>query len=57
MAVEINTDGVSATGKEYHNHYHDLLEVRDGKIPAWREYLDTAAAQEIIVASIPAPGL
>ena len=36
------------------NHYHDLLEVRDGKIHAGREYLDTAHAQEIIVGSIPA---
>jgi hypothetical protein len=54
VAVEMNADGVSATGKEYHNHYHDLLEVRDGKIHAGREYLDTAHAQEIIVGSIPA---
>ena len=54
VAVEMNADGVSATGREYHNHYHDLLEVRDGKIHAGREYLDTAHAQEIIVGSIPA---
>ena len=54
VAVEMNADGVSATGKEYHNHYHDLLEIRDGKIHAGREYLDTAHAQEIIVGSIPA---
>ena len=57
VAVEMNADGVSATGKEYHNHYHDLLEVPDGKIHAGREYLDTAHAQEIIVGSIPAPGV
>jgi ketosteroid isomerase-like protein len=54
VAVEMNADGVSASGREYHNHYHDLLEVRDGKIHAGREYLDTAHAQEIIVGSIPA---
>jgi ketosteroid isomerase-like protein len=54
VAVEMDADGVSATGKEYHNHYHGLLEVRDGKIHAGREYLDTAHAQEIIVGSIPA---
>jgi predicted SnoaL-like aldol condensation-catalyzing enzyme len=54
VAVEMDADGVSATGREYHNHYHDLLEVRDGKIHAGREYLDTAHAQEIIVGSIPA---
>jgi len=49
VAVEMNADGVSALGKEYHNEYHDLLEVRDGKIEAGREYLDTAHAQEVIV--------
>lgn len=49
VAVEMNADGVSALGKEYHNQYHDLLEVRDGKIEAGREYLDTAHAQEVIV--------
>jgi uncharacterized protein len=51
VAVEMNADGVSATGKEYHNQYHDLLEVRDGQIHAGREYLDTAHAQEVIVGS------
>jgi uncharacterized protein len=51
VAVEMNADGVSATGKEYHNQYHDLLEVRDGKIHAGREYLDTAHAQDVIVGS------
>jgi uncharacterized protein len=53
VAVEMNADGISATGKEYHNHYHDLFEVHDGKIHAAREYLDTAHAQEIIIGSIP----
>jgi ketosteroid isomerase-like protein len=52
VAVEMNADGVSATGKEYHNQYHDLLEVRDGQIHAGREYLDTAHAQEVIVESV-----
>jgi hypothetical protein len=51
VAVEMNADGVSATGKEYHNQYHDLLVVRDGQIHAGREYLDTAHAQEVIVGS------
>jgi ketosteroid isomerase-like protein len=30
---------------------HDLLEIRDGKIVAGREYLDTAHAQTVIVES------
>jgi uncharacterized protein len=51
VAVQMNADGVSVTGKEYHNQYHDLLEVRDGQIHVGREYLDTAHAQEVIVGS------
>jgi ketosteroid isomerase-like protein len=51
VAVEMKADGVSATGQEYHNQYHDLLEVRDGQIHAGREYLDTAHAQKVIVGS------
>jgi hypothetical protein len=51
VAVEMNADGVSATGKEYHNQYHDLLVVRDGQIHSGREYLDTAHAQDVIVGS------
>jgi uncharacterized protein len=53
VAVEMNADGVSAIGREYHNHYHDLFEVHDGQIHGAREYLDTAHAQEVIVGSIP----
>jgi ketosteroid isomerase-like protein/uncharacterized protein (DUF1330 family) len=56
VAVEMLADGVSATGAEYHNQYHDLFEVRDGKIHAAREYLDTAHAQEVIVGSAIASG-
>jgi ketosteroid isomerase-like protein len=56
VAVEMNADGVSATGKEYHNQYHDLLVIRDGKIHAGKEYLDTAHAQDVIVGSALAAG-
>jgi uncharacterized protein len=56
VAVEMNADGVSALGREYHNQYHDLLIVRDGKIHAGREYLDTAHAQDVIVTAARAAG-
>jgi ketosteroid isomerase-like protein len=51
VAVEMNANGVSATGKRYENEYHDLLEIRGGKIVAGREYLDTAHAAEVIISS------
>jgi hypothetical protein len=56
VAVEMNADGESAAGKGYHNQYHDLLIVRDGKIHAGREYLDTAHAQDVIVTAALAAG-
>jgi hypothetical protein len=37
VAVQMNADGISSTGKEYHNQYHDLLEIRDGKMEVGHE--------------------
>jgi uncharacterized protein len=51
VAVEMDAVGTSVIGLEYRNQYHDLLEIRDGKIVAGREYLDTAHAQAVIVES------
>ena len=51
VAVEMDANGTSVTGLQYQNQYHDLLEIRDGKIVAGREYLDTAHAAEVIVGS------
>jgi NAD(P)-dependent dehydrogenase (short-subunit alcohol dehydrogenase family)/ketosteroid isomerase-like protein len=56
VAVEMNADGVSAAGQEYHNQYHDLLVIRDGKIHVGKEYLDTAHAREVIVKAALATG-
>jgi hypothetical protein len=57
VAVEMDARGVSATGKQYQNEYHDLLEIRGGKIVAGREYLDTAHAAEVIIGSAEAATL
>jgi hypothetical protein len=51
VAVEMDANGVSATGLQYQNQYHDLLEIRGGKIVVGREYLDTAHAAEVIIGS------
>lgn len=34
--------------KDYRNYYHWSFKVRDGKIEAWREYLDTVVLQEAL---------
>jgi ketosteroid isomerase-like protein len=49
VAVEAESYGETARGKIYHNQYHFLFEVRDGKIEAVREYLDTMHANEVLV--------
>ena len=49
VAVEAESYGETARGKIYNNRYHFLVEVRDGKIQAVREYLDTMHAKEVLV--------
>jgi hypothetical protein len=49
VAAEAESYGETATGKIYNNLYHFLFEVRDGKIQAVREYLDTMHAKEVLV--------
>jgi ketosteroid isomerase-like protein len=41
VAVEVEADGTTASGKNYHNSYHFLFQLRDGEIVAVREYMDT----------------
>jgi ketosteroid isomerase-like protein len=48
VAVELVITGRSAKGREYRNHYHFLFTVRDGKIRAVKEYVDTLYAQKVL---------
>jgi ketosteroid isomerase-like protein len=45
-AVQLVIDGRTAKGEPYHNFYHFAFRVRDGKICAVREYVDTLYAQQ-----------
>ena len=49
VAVEAESYGQHANGKVYNNQYHFLIEVRNDKIQAVREYLDTMHANEVLV--------
>ena|GEM_PF-3098474 len=49
VAVEAESYGETASGKIYNNLYHFLFEVRDGKIQAVREYLDTLHTKDVFV--------
>ena len=48
VAVEAESDGVHASGKHYHNLYHFLIRLRDGKIVESREYMDTERVTDVI---------
>lgn len=45
-AAQLVIDGRTAKGEPYHNHYHFAFRVRDGRICAVREYVDTLYAQQ-----------
>jgi uncharacterized protein len=51
VAIEAESHGRHISGKPYHNQYHFLMIVRGGKVAAFKEYLDTQHAYEVLVAS------
>jgi hypothetical protein len=48
VAVEAESHAKMRNGKVYQNKYHFLLEIRDGKIQAVKEYLDTTHAEQVL---------
>jgi ketosteroid isomerase-like protein len=55
VAIEAESEGVHVSGKPYHNRYHFLIVVRDGKIVRFKEYMDTLHAAEVLLAPPLAP--
>jgi ketosteroid isomerase-like protein len=51
VAVEWVADGTSAAGERYHNFYHVAFDVRDEKICAVREYVDSLYVREVLFPS------
>jgi ketosteroid isomerase-like protein len=47
VAVETESYAKHTNGKIYNNQYHFLFEIRDGKIRAVREYLDTMHTNDV----------
>lgn len=48
VAVEAESYGEFPNGRIYNNEYHFLVEVRDGKIAAVKEYLDTMHTADVL---------
>ena len=47
VAVEVESSGDLRNGRRYRQQYHFLISLRDGKIAAVREYLDTQHAFDV----------
>jgi ketosteroid isomerase-like protein len=47
-AVECRGNVTTKTGKRYDNHYCYVIEMRDGKMHALTEYMDTALAEAVL---------
>ncbi|MGR8919359.1 MAG: nuclear transport factor 2 family protein [Gammaproteobacteria bacterium] len=47
VSVEAESYGEITNGKVYRNIYHFMMEVRDGKLSAVREYLDTEHVTDV----------
>ena len=47
VALEVTSSGDLKNGRLYRQEYHFLMEFRDGRISAVREYLDTQHAHEV----------
>ena len=48
VACEAESLGVLGNGRTYNNQYHFLIEIRDGKIAAVKEYLDTMHTADVL---------
>ncbi len=53
VAIEAESHGEHESGRVYHNQYHFLMVIRDGRIQEFKEYLDTEHAREVLVDAAP----
>ena len=50
VALEVTSSGDLKNGRRYRQEYHFLMEFKDGRISAVREYLDTQHAHDVWIA-------
>jgi ketosteroid isomerase-like protein len=48
VALQMVMTARTAKGRPYRNHYHFAFRIRDGRICAVKEYVDTLAAQRLL---------
>ena len=52
VALEVTSSGDLKNGRQYRQEYHFLMEFKDGRICAVREYLDTHHAHDVWIAQV-----
>ncbi len=52
VALEVTSSGDLKNGRRYRQDYHFLIEFREGRISAVREYLDTQHAHDVWIAPV-----
>jgi ketosteroid isomerase-like protein len=48
VAVEWISDGISAAGAHYRNHYHFAFDIKAGRVHEVREYFDSLYAAQVL---------
>jgi hypothetical protein len=48
VCAQVIIEAKTAKGREYRNHYHFVFKLRDGKIRAVKEYVDTQYAHDVL---------
>ncbi|WP_170386461.1 nuclear transport factor 2 family protein [Ruegeria atlantica] len=52
VAMEMESYGTKVNGTVYNNFYHFLVTLKDGKITAIREYMDTLHLKQVLIDDI-----
>ncbi len=52
IAIEAEGAGTHASGEVYHQRYHFLVVIRDGKVAQMKEYFDTELARKVLLAPV-----
>ena len=48
VAIEAESHGRHVSGRMYHNQYHFLMIIRNGRVAEFKEYMDTMHANEVL---------
>jgi ketosteroid isomerase-like protein len=48
VCAQVVIEARTAKGRDYRNHYHFVFALRDGKIAAVKEYVDTRYAHDVL---------